>query len=391
MVPTTQSIPIVDLNAPLPDLVESIDLAMTTVGFMMVKNALKFPPARNRKAMEMASALFNLSSSEKRSTLGPVEHSIRGYFGVGGENIEGLTSIKENTYQNKVIDSKEGWEVGRDNPPVSGLHADTVVGQLFCNPEMNRWPKAFSEEMRPSSPASSSTDASDYLYYYHEDLQLPLNRNTAGVSGTITAAEFRDFVNSYYEDIVDLSAQLIGLSELALQRYHKLSPGLVAHCNFDNMVSTLRMLHYPPSKGSQQCKLPTGETIGIGAHRDYGLLTLLLQDCSGGLQVLSPNGREWIEVPPNTEYDFFVVNVGDMMMQITNGLYKSNIHRVVRQATCERSRYSIPFFVEPDPRMDVPGTDGKDCEAFLIEYYKRSGILNDETVEHHRRALSYHS
>ncbi|KAF4710585.1 hypothetical protein FOZ62_004390 [Perkinsus olseni] len=395
------TIPVVDLSSSFLDTVEAVDHAMSTLGFMIIKNAPKFPASRNRTALRMASALFSVDGSEKRTSLSPLPHSIRGYFGVGGENIEGLTSIQDSKgaiSNKKVIDSKEGWEVGREYPPPSGFHRGSVVGRLFCDPKLNRWPIELNPRRCPVSPgrsthASTPSEMEDSCYYY-EDSQLSADQLMEGsnfyyVSGDkdVTAENFKSFVTAYYEDVIELSSHLIALTEVALQRYHNLAPGLASHCNSENMISTLRMLHYPPGKGNQASKLPSGESIGIGAHRDYGLLTILLQDGSGGLQVLSPEGAHWIDVPPNTDSDFFVVNVGDMMMQITEGLYKSNIHRVIRPETCSNPRYSIPFFVEPQPRMEIRGTGGHDCEAFLIEYYKRSGILDEEAVEYHRRAL----
>lgn len=389
------TIPTVDLASPFMETVEAIDYAMTTSGFIIIKNAPKFPASRNRTALRMASALFSVDNREKRTSLSPVPHSIRGYFGVGGENIEGLTSIQDKAVSEvKVIDSKEGWEVGREYPPESGRHQDSIVGRLFCDPKLNRWPIGLDSHNCPVSP--NSTDAStqsEENCYYHEDSQLSTQQLMAGLHfdnaecKDITPEDFKNFITAYYEDVVELSSHLIALVEIALQRHHNVCPGLAAHCNSDNMVSTLRMLRYPPSMGNRFSKLPSGESIGIGAHRDYGLLTILLQDDSGGLQVLSPEGTSWIDVPPNVNLDFFVMNVGDMLMQITGGLYKSNIHRVIRPETCSESRYSIPFFVEPEPRMEIPGTGGNDCEAFLIEYYKRSGILNEEVVRHHRQAL----
>ncbi|KAF4732144.1 hypothetical protein FOZ63_031104, partial [Perkinsus olseni] len=317
------TIPVVDLSSSFLDTVEAVDHAMSTLGFMIIKNAPKFPASRNRTALRMASALFSVDGSEKRTSLSPLPHSIRGYFGVGGENIEGLTSIQDSKgaiSNKKVIDSKEGWEVGREYPPPSGFHRGSVVGRLFCDPKLNRWPIELNPRRCPVSPgrsthASTPSEMEDSCYYY-EDSQLSADQLMEGsnfyyVSGDkdVTAENFKSFVTAYYEDVIELSSHLIALTEVALQRYHNLAPGLASHCNSENMISTLRMLHYPPGKGNQASKLPSGESIGIGAHRDYGLLTILLQDGSGGLQVLSPEGAHWIDVPPNTDSDFFVVNV----------------------------------------------------------------------------------
>ena len=102
-----------------------------------------------------------------------------------------------------------------------------------------------------------------------------------------------------------------------------------------------RMFHYPPQQ-------PPHDGWGVGEHTDYGLLTILLQDAVGGLQVKSRN--RWIDAPPleNT----FICNIGDMLDRMTGGLYRSTPHRVLN--TSGRDRYSFPLFFDPgfDTRIE---------------------------------------
>lgn len=113
-------------------------------------------------------------------------------------------------------------------------------------------------------------------------------------------------------------------------------------------VVLFRLFHYPPAT--------TGGPgpWGVGEHTDYGFLTMLLQDETGGLEVRGPDG--WIEVPPRR--DAFVCNLGDMLERITGGRYRSTPHRVrVPEA---RDRISCPFFFDPswDARMRLLPVDG---------------------------------
>ena len=95
-----------------------------------------------------------------------------------------------------------------------------------------------------------------------------------------------------------------------------------------------RIFHYPPQPAC------TTEW-GVGEHTDYGLLTILLQDAVGGLQVKSRG--QWIEAPPieNT----FICNIGDMLDKMTGGIYRSTPHRVLN--TSGKSRFSFPLFFDP--------------------------------------------
>ena len=83
--------------------------------------------------------------------------------------------------------------------------------------------------------------------------------------------------------------------------------------------------------------------FGAAEHKDYGFLTILAQDANGGLEVRSPDD-EIVAVPPHT--DAFVINVGDMLSEITGGRFQSPLHRVINRAGV--ARFSIPFFFDPD-------------------------------------------
>jgi len=80
----------------------------------------------------------------------------------------------------------------------------------------------------------------------------------------------------------------------------------------------LRLLHYPPISEA----VLAGQ-MRVGSHTDFGSLTLLFQDPSAGLEVLSAGGR-WLPAPsvPGT----VLVNIGDLMQQWTNCDFRSTPH-----------------------------------------------------------------
>ncbi|MGF1537895.1 MAG: isopenicillin N synthase family dioxygenase [Elainellaceae cyanobacterium] len=107
----------------------------------------------------------------------------------------------------------------------------------------------------------------------------------------------------------------------------------------------LRLLHYPPIHQE-----PEPHQVRCGEHADFGSLTLLFQDATGGLEVCTAEGQ-WIAAPPMP--NAVLVNVGDLMQRWTNRQLRSTRHRVAipQNDKKDRSRYSIAFFCDPD--LDV--------------------------------------
>eukprot|EP00762_Andalucia_godoyi_P005118 ANDGO_03939.mRNA.1 putative iron/ascorbate oxidoreductase DDB_G0283291 len=108
---------------------------------------------------------------------------------------------------------------------------------------------------------------------------------------------------------------------------------------FKDPVELFRIFNYPPDPKLQQ--IP--DYFSVGVHTDYGGITILRQDSSGGLMVQNRN-NEWIPAPPVS--GTFVINIGDMMETLTSGLYRSTPHCVKNPQPFDRLSY--PFFFDPD-------------------------------------------
>lgn len=85
----------------------------------------------------------------------------------------------------------------------------------------------------------------------------------------------------------------------------------------DHSTDTLRCNHYP------QHQRPQPRQLRMGAHTDYGILTVLYADRVAGLQIVGPDGA-WHDVLP--EPGSLIVN---LPAQWTNDLWRSTLHRVV--------------------------------------------------------------
>ena len=107
----------------------------------------------------------------------------------------------------------------------------------------------------------------------------------------------------------------------------------------DKAIATLRCNWYRPS--ADEIVLPDGQ-MALGAHTDYGILTILMADPIPGLQVIARDG-DWHDVMPLEEG--FVVNTGDALAMWTNDEWSSTIHRVVPSKAIDvERRRSFAFF-----------------------------------------------
>ncbi|QDZ24575.1 oxygenase-like protein [Chloropicon primus] len=194
--------------------------------------------------------------------------------------------------------------------------------------------------------------------------------------------DFKRRVEAYYSEAFKLSRKVhritalsLGLDADAFDRY------------FQRPLDILMLNHYPAIKRDAA----KGE-VGMGAHCDFAFTTLLLTDGTEGLQVCKDKNRpveerEWEWITP--EEGTFVINFGDALERLTNGNYKSVLHRVANVSG--RERKSVAFFCEPsaDARIKpLAMSDGDDRgagegEGEEVETYARylkrrfSGISED--------------
>ncbi|MDQ0581745.1 isopenicillin N synthase family dioxygenase [Streptomyces rishiriensis] len=164
------------------------------------------------------------------------------------------------------------------------------------------------------------------------------------------------------------------LSAVAEKLLHELLASIGAPVDFydrafgERAHPHLKLVRYPGSAGD-------GAGQGVGAHKDYGFLTLLLQDRVGGLQVQRADGL-FHDVPPLP--GAFVVNLGELLEVATNGYLVATNHRVVSPPSAVE-RFSVPFFYNPrlDARVEplpfphastAPGVTDDPANPLFAEY-----------------------
>lgn len=123
---------------------------------------------------------------------------------------------------------------------------------------------------------------------------------------------------------------------------------------FSDMIqdgnSVFRIIHYPPLAPDT----PPG-AVRAAAHEDINLITLLIESKGGGLEILTQNGN-WM--PVGALAGDIIVDSGDMLSRVTNGIIPATTHRVVNPPQDKNeSRYSMPFFVHPYSACDLTVLD----------------------------------
>lgn len=150
-------------------------------------------------------------------------------------------------------------------------------------------------------------------------------------------AEFRDEIQSYYAEALDVGRQVLAaISDVAGDNPFGFSGA------FDAPMALLRGNYYP-----ERPQWAGVKDFGIAAHTDYGCLTLLAMDGSPGLTVQMPDGN-WQAI--TAQPGVFVINFGEMLEMWTGGRVKATLHRVVGGAN---ERISVPLFLNPSYDTNV--------------------------------------
>jgi isopenicillin N synthase-like dioxygenase len=126
--------------------------------------------------------------------------------------------------------------------------------------------------------------------------------------------------------------------------YLGLPPTYLNNTTIDS-PTLLRVLHYPP--------IPPDAPVGsmrAAAHEDINLITLLCESTAPGLELLQTDGT-WLPIAAIPGQ--IIVDTGDMLQNLTNGLFKSTTHRVTNPDRDRDRRFSLPFFVHPRPEVDL--------------------------------------
>ncbi|KAL5231849.1 hypothetical protein ABZP36_030625 [Zizania latifolia] len=204
------------------------------------------------------------------------------------------------------------------------------------------------------------------------------HRHQAGSGGNNVADYFASTLGNEFKPLGDVyQAYCEAMEEVSLAIMAVLGESLGLGSGyyrefFADSSSIMRCNYYPA------CPEPE-RTLGTGPHCDPSALTVLLQDGDvDGLQVLV--GGSWRPVRPKP--GALVVNIGDTFMALTNGRYKSCMHRAVVHR--ERERRSLAFFLCPrEDRVVRPPGAGAGVERRLYPDFTWADLMSF-TQRHYR-------
>ena len=253
--------------------------------FMITSHGV--PAAPIAELLALSAQFFDQPLAEKMRWVPPTRDVFRGYSRLASEAVSYTVGAES------PPDLREYFSINRlDRPGDAAYYGTSAAGKLF---QPNIWPD------RPAGFA----DAFTAHYRRMEQLALELMR--------LLALDL-DLAETFFDDKIDR--------------------------HFSNSLT----VDYPA-----QSQAPEPGQLRIGAHTDYGSITLLHQTAAtGGLQVRRPDGA-WLDATPLD--GAFVVNVGDLLARWTNDHYISPLHRVVnppRDVAAASRRQSIVFFHQPN-------------------------------------------
>jgi len=166
----------------------------------------------------------------------------------------------------------------------------------------------------PGSTNSSTVGASAADY---PGLDLPEDVYAANVYPAREVPEFEAAVSEWFLAAGAVARTMVRIFGVALGGREDFFAGVTGHS-----IDVLRVNNYRlPHPGTPL----EPDQLGMGAHTDYGIVTVLWADRVPGLEILGADGG-WHPVMPAG--DALLVNLGDAIARWTNEEWISTMHRV---------------------------------------------------------------
>lgn len=169
-------------------------------------------------------------------------------------------------------------------------------------------------------------------------LNQPWQRLTGPNQWPTALPEMKTHLLDWQERLTDITLGLLSAFAEVLEQPADVFDASIRGAPYQHM----KLIHYPGREAGSSDQ-------GVGAHKDPGYLTLVMQDDQSGLEVETANG--WISAPPLA--GALVVNIGELLELASNGYLKATLHRVVSPPPGV-SRLSCAFFMAARLDATVP-------------------------------------
>ena len=176
--------------------------------------------------------------------------------------------------------------------------------------------------------------------YEHRRFQNPSCPTESELPG------FKTKLDNFYSQCWDLGLNVLKCLAMAMNLGDDFFDAITTKAD-----PQLRLLHYP---GIERKILEQEGHARIIPHTDFGLCTLLFQDDVGGLEVDPFHTGDFKPAKPIP--GTVLINIADLLQRLTNDRCRSTLHRVVSPRAAGDfvpSRYSIPFFIHPNPEVTI--------------------------------------
>jgi isopenicillin N synthase-like dioxygenase len=180
--------------------------------------------------------------------------------------------------------------------------------------------------------------------YEHRRFCNPSCPSSEEISG------FRETLDEFYGQCLGLGLNVLKCLAMAMNLGEGFFEAITKRAD-----PQLRLIHYPESPREM---IEQPGHARIIPHTDFGLCTLLFQDEVGGLEVDPFHTGEFKAATPRP--GTVLINIADLLQRLTNDRCRSTLHRVVSPPRAAGgpgdvlpARYSIPFFIHPDPEAMI--------------------------------------
>lgn len=190
--------------------------------------------------------------------------------------------------------------------------------------------------------------------------------------------ELKDVMLKYNNVLTDISLKLLRALSLVLNLPEDAFDDIYGNTPNEHM----KLIKYPGCKSPEKIQ-------GVGAHKDSGILTFILQDENKGLQV-EVRKNKWIDALPIK--NSFVVNLGELLELASNGYLRATVHRVLPPEQLNE-RISIAYFLGASLDSVVPVfklPEELTIDTNLIDTDPNNPLLRDVGLNYMKGRLRSH-